>query len=526
MKLKPAMIFGENMILQRQKPIPVWGQSVRGDKITVTLGDTMVVTHAGDNRINENDRSGLWMATLPAMEACEKISLTISSDLTGEKIVFSNVAVGEVWLAGGQSNMEFLLKYDSQFEEILEDPNDELFRYFRFPQANFEGCLEKDPYPDDGFWRSYTSKENRGFFSAPGAYMGRQLRKILNVPVGIVACNWGGSSAAGWTKKEALYSNPALSSIVSWQEKINSETNYRAYLEASEPPAAEITAAAQAGMDQFMMGIGLLEFFKNMPEEMPVPTYTPYQYGPRSINCPGQLYEHMLKKVAPYATRGFIWYQGEEDDMCERQNIYAELMRTLVVSWRELWNEELPFLQVELAPYDGPNKRVSAKDWPMMRRQQHQLTELLPRVYDICIMDAGHPYNIHVRKKKPVGERLALLARKYVYGEEDLLADSPSLKTGSKEDGSITLTFKDTGSGLLLQEMPEDKGTLRDVLAVMVGEENIETEARIRKNQLILSSPKIRNDQPVTVKFCEMNYCTDPLFSEAGLPVFPFTITL
>ena len=173
MKLRPALIFGEHMVLQRQKPIPVWGQSVRGDEITVTLGEVSVSTRAGDNRVSDAERSGLWEVTLPAMEACEKTSMTIASRITGETITFSDIAIGEVWLAGGQSNMEFLLKYDSQFEEMLEDPEDDLFRYFRYPQANFEGCLEKDPYPDDGFWRSFTSKEDRGFFSAPGAYMGR-----------------------------------------------------------------------------------------------------------------------------------------------------------------------------------------------------------------------------------------------------------------------------------------------------------------------------------------------------------------
>ena len=138
MKLQPALIFGENMVLQRGEPLPVWGRSVRGDKVTVTLGGNTAVSDAPQ---------GEWKVTLPAMEATEQTEMAISSQLTGESVTFRNVAVGEVWLAGGQSNMEFLLKYDEQAPEMLETPEDPGFRFFRYPQANFTGCLEMDPYP-------------------------------------------------------------------------------------------------------------------------------------------------------------------------------------------------------------------------------------------------------------------------------------------------------------------------------------------------------------------------------------------
>lgn len=524
MKLQPALIFGESMVLQRNKPIPVWGRSVRGDEITVTLGEVTRTVQAGDHYQNEEEISGNWCVIFPPMEACEETSLTIRSLRTGESLSFSHVAVGEVWLAGGQSNMEFLLKYDSQFEEVLEDPDDEQFRFFRYPQANFAGCLEKDNYPDDGFWRRWTTPEDRGFFSGPAAYMGRQLRKVLKVPVGIIGCNWGGSSAAGWTELSAIQQNPALSSILDWQKNIVDSLDYKKYMEASELPAAENSLQAQEGMDRFMMGIGLLEFFKNMPEEMPPVTYTPYLYGPRSINAPGQLFEHMLKKVAPYALRGFIWYQGEEDDMVERQFIYGELMKTLILSWRKLWKEDLPFLQVELAPYHGPAERVAAKDWPEMRRQQHRVTKELKDVHDICIMDSGHPYNIHVRKKKPVGERLALLARKYVYGEPNLLADSPELSQAERNGDEIILTFAGTGNGLALIEKPEEKGALEDVVSIEADGKKAQAEISIRDSRMILKSPAFRKAREIEIRFCELDYCTDPLFGSTGLPVFPFTV--
>ena len=526
MKLQPALIFGENMVLQRQKPIPVWGRSVRGDLITVSLGEHTVTVKAGDHMQDEREVSGVWEAILPPMEACSEVSLSISSAKTREKVSFEHVAIGEVWLAGGQSNMEFWLEYDGQFEETAALPEDPDFRFFRYPQVNFAGCLEKDPYPDDGFWRSWGSREDRGFFSGPAAYMGLQLRKKLGVPVGIVGCNWGGSSAAGWCELGAIKETPALQSILTWQKEQEEKLDYRTYIEASEQPAPDPTAEIQTGLDKFMMGEGLLEFFQNMPEEMPPVIYSAYMYGPRSINAPGQLYTHMLTKVAPFALRGFIWYQGEEDDTCGRQAIYGELMKTMILSWRKLWKEELPFLQVELAPYGGPAPRVAAKDWPKMRQQQRSVTRQLKDVYDICIMDSGHPYNIHVRKKKPVGDRLALLALKHVYKDTKLLADSPSVLSCGREEDQVWISFADTGEGLVLREVPDEKGTLREVLEVFCDGKSVEARCEISEDTLRIYADEIKDADEITVCFCEMNYCTDPLFGSTGLPVFPFTVKL
>ena len=195
MKLQPAMIFGEHMVLQRDVPIPVWGQSVRNDTVTVTLGESRAACETANGR---------WKVTLPATAACGRTEMTISSAKTGERIAFTDVAVGEVWLAGGQSNMEFLLKYDEEAEQRYAEPADPDLRYFRYPTVNFAGCLEKDAYPDDGFWRPLTDRENKGMFSAPAAYMGRRLREALGVPVGFVGVNWGGTPAAAWTDMESL----------------------------------------------------------------------------------------------------------------------------------------------------------------------------------------------------------------------------------------------------------------------------------------------------------------------------------
>ena len=145
MKLQPALIFGEHMVLQRNKEIKVFGTSAAGDTVSVTLCGETVSAPAVD---------GVWVATLGAKEACERTVLTISSEVTGEKIIFEDVAICEVWLAGGQSNMEFLMKYEYDFEAASKLANDDILRYFCYPQTAYKGFMEtENNCPNWGFWR-------------------------------------------------------------------------------------------------------------------------------------------------------------------------------------------------------------------------------------------------------------------------------------------------------------------------------------------------------------------------------------
>ena len=508
MKLQPALLFGEHMILQRREPIPVWGRSARDDTVTVTLGANTAVGKA---------EGGVWKVVLPPMEAMERTAMTITSAITGEKLVFDDVAIGEVWLAGGQSNMEFFLKYDEEFDAMKATPDDPCLRYFRYPQANFTGCLEKQPYPDDGFWRVWTHGGNRAFFSGPAAYMGRALRKALGVPVGFIGCNWGGTPAAAWTAMEDLEANPALKPILNWHAESCAATELAAYYAASDQTELEPTSEEQARMDFLMMG-GDFHKLPPMPDIGDIP-YTPFKPGPRACVRPAGLYETMLRKVAPYGIRGVIWYQGEDDDFRGWAEFYDESMKTMISSWRRLWGKKLPFLQVELAPFQGYAFN-SAKQYPLMRTKQRAVADRCEDVHDVCIMDSGDALNIHVRKKRPVGERLALLARKYVYGEAGLLADSPRASSISCQGSQIQVLFDNGGDGLVLREDPQA------VLEITADGKAVTAEAAVQGSVLLLTSPAFEGAETITVKFAEQNFCQDPLFNSAGLPAFPFTLEL
>lgn len=512
MKLQTALMFGEHMVLQRNEPIPVWGRSVRGDTVTVTLGPHSASTVAGD---------GAWRVELPPMEATERTSMTVSSAATGEKLCFADVAVGEVWLAGGQSNMEFLLKYDECAEDMYAEADDPDLRYFRYPQANFPGCLEKDAYPDDGFWRSWSGRENKGMFSGPAAYMGRQLRRALGVPVGFIGCNWGGTPASAWTAMEDLEANPALAPVFHWHRRMTEDLDLARYYAASERPTPEPSPEEKQGMDDFMMGIGLEEFFKKMAETPPPPPvdYGPYMPGPRAAIRPAGLFENMLCKIAPYALRGVIWYQGEDDDARGWGSFYGESMKTLIGSWRRLWGRELPFLQVELAPFEGVGF-TAARDYPQIRAGQREAMDALPGVHNVCIMDVGDRLNIHVRKKKPVGERLALLARKFVYGETALLAESPRCVRAERAEDTVKVYFQNAGEGLSLRADPSE------VLDVSADGVPVAVSAGAAGDCLCLTAEAFRNAKKIKLSFAQRNYCVDPLFGSSGLPAFPFTVEL
>lgn len=506
MKLQLASIFGEHMILQRHKPIHIFGRSAQNDQITVRLADMEKSVSCKD---------GEWEVTFDALEAAEKISLCVSSLLTDEKICFDDVAVGEVWLGGGQSNMEFLMRYDVELERTLKLDDDPLLRCYTAPQTAFIGSAEIDPFGLQGFWRRFTREEDRKNFSAVGAYMGMCLREKLHVPVGIISCNWGGSPACAWTAREDIENTPELRPILNWEENYMKEVDWPRYIPASEKRIIQ----SQEQLDfneRFMMGEDMSEFFKNFdPSLLPKVDFAPFNLGPRCVVRPAGLYENMLCKIAPYGIAGFMWYQGEDDDAREFQDFYDVSMATLIQSWRKLWKQDLPFYQIELAPFRGIGP-TGAKKYDLMRHKQAKAASLLNDVYDICILDAGEEFNIHPRHKRIVGERLARSVLKHSYGDDSYIGESPRAVAVEKEGGEIIILFSNAGKGL------EAKGDLKKYLLVKDNDVCLDYEYRLNNNRLILNGDF--ENKTLRTEYCEMNYCEAVLYNSDGEPAYGFTM--
>ncbi|MBR6232403.1 MAG: hypothetical protein IKQ98_01130 [Erysipelotrichaceae bacterium] len=504
MKLELAKIFGEHMILQREEEIKVWGRSCEGDEILVELGD---------QKTRALCKGGEWLALLAPEKACEKTSLKVSSAKTGEKICFEDVAIGDVFLAGGQSNMEFIMKYDFDLPETKMLPSDRLLRQFTYPQSAYQGHMETNPHPEEGYWRIWDKEEDRICFSAIAAYMSMDLRETIHVPIGIISCNWGGTPAAAWSERSELEADEAIRPILDWHERCVKATDWERYIAASDKRQPEPDEAQKAFNDRFMMGEDLTEFFKNFdPSKLPKLDYMPFEGGPRSNVRPCGLYENMLKKIAPYGVKGFLWYQGEDDDAREWYSFYDHTMCALIRSWRKLWEKELPFYQIELAPFEGVGA-TGAKHYDLMRKLQHKVMKQMKDVYNVCILDAGERFNIHPRHKKVVGKRLARTVLKHSYGMK-VNADCPEAVEVHVDQGKICIRFENAFEGMKI------KGELKDALKLKKEEKLLDYTADIDKDTLILTGDLVKGS--LEISYCEANYCPAVLFNSMDDPAYAF----
>lgn len=508
--IKLAAIFTDHMVFQRRKPIVVWGEGRKNIKISAELGGHRAELFSQDEK---------WQIELPAMEAAEKLTLRVTAEdrETGNQQVLEilDVAVGELWIASGQSNMEFLYRYD--IERLAEKdliPDDGL-RFYDVPKVSYEGQLEAGHYEDYGFWRTWC-KEDAEWFSAVGFYFGQMLRNELRVPIGIIGCNWGGCSAASFTNPKYMEDVECLRNVLLTYEERLKEIDLESYYKATDYMTAADPAANRAINDLMLTGVPFPVVMEKaaslQSEEERTYQFQAMQVGPRSFRRPGMLYKHMLSKIAQCRAGGVIWYQGEEDEI-ERADFYDVSLTALIQSFREHW-EEIPFLLVQLPPFEG-NAFALARKYPKIREMQEKAAKTISNVWCACATDAGEKNNIHPRKKRPVGERLGLLALKHVYGY-DLEADSPELISAKKDNGAIYLKFSHTADGLYT-DRPADCG-----IRVMSDGFSLKPDIEIQGDTIILKDECFLCLKELTVSYARDNYYEVSLYNSAGLPVFPF----
>jgi len=501
MELSVAKIFGDNMVLQRGKKIAVWGAAESGSNVTVRLKDKEVNTTAEDNK---------WMVELPPMEACTGCELQVK-DEKGNSITIKNVAIGEVWVASGQSNMEMPMYADADYEDAKNDADYPDIRFFDYPRVSYEGQLDDEDYSEYGFWRTLT-KDDIDYFSAVGHYFAKVLHKDLKVPVGIVGCNWGGSPAAAWMHESYLTGD--LECYMKDNEEVLKDLDWDSYLKDFKADRERQTSPQGREFYRNMMKTPML---KPMKFEFKIDEKKMKQYmnGPYSPFRAAGLYHTMLEKIIPYTIAGVIWYQGEADT--HRAHLYDKLFGEMIRCWREAWNDDFPFLFVQLAPFKAL-EASNCDSFVPIRAMQEKVSKTVPNAYMACIMDVGMEYDIHPKKKKPVGERLALLALGKVYGR-DILCESPEAVDIKKSKGSLTVTFDHAGEGLHVE------GDRIDSLELFVDGKQIDDFAvNVDGSKLRIDSSLIDEDSSVELRFAWVDYCVDNLYNSAGLPAKPFVL--
>jgi sialate O-acetylesterase len=473
--VKLPVVFSDHMVLQREKPIAVWGWADDGENVRVRLGNDEVSTEA---------KGGKWKVLLSPMKAGGPHKLTVNGK---NQVEFSDVLVGEVWICSGQSNMEWPLNRAFEPQEAIAKSANAKVRLLTVPKLK-----ANEPVQDfKGQWVECNSNNVPGF-SAVGYFFGRDLQKALGVPVGLIHTSWGGSPAEVWMREDLLASN-AL-----YKAEILDTYGDQA---KSAQSAIEKWEAEKADMEK--QGKKITRNRPGMPWK------------------PAELYNGMIAPLLPYTIRGAIWYQGESN--AGRAWQYRELFADMIGNWRlDFGQGDFPFLMVQLAPWDKGKKRDIAEitkepvesDWAELREAQLIATKVLPNVGMAVITDVGDKDDIHPTKKEPVGARLALAARNIAYGEK-VVGSGPTYKSLSIEGDKAIVSFDDVGRGLEARG-----GELQGFAIAGIDRKFVWANAQIKGDKVLVSSPSVPN--PVAVRYGWADFPVVNLFNKNGLPATPF----
>ena len=485
--VKPHPLFADGAVLQREIAVPVWGTADDGEKVTVKIQDQAASTEAKD---------GKWLVRLKPLKAGGPFTLTIAGKNT---IELKDVLVGEVWVCSGQSNMAMTMNRTYEADKAIAGSKDPMLRLFSVP-----GKVSDEPLRDfnaKGFplqarqaWKAAEPGSVRNF-SAVGYYFGRDLRKALGVPVGLINSSVGGTPAEAWTSRQALESNPEFKSVFAADAQMLK--NYPMVLEHYETALTKYKEEAAEA--------------KKKGEE---PKQAPRRpLGPNATGRPAVLYNGMIAPLQPYAIRGAIWYQGEGN--AGRAYQYQSLFSSMIKSWRDEWNQgEFPFLFVQLAPFMKIQEEPGESAWAELRESQLKTSQTVPRTAMAVITDVGEESDIHPKHKAEVGERLGQAARALVYGEKIVGSGPEFTKLEVKGDKAI-LHFKNVGAGLVAKDGPLKGFTIARKDRVFHN-----ADAEIDGDTVVVHSEKV--SEPVAVRFGWSNFPVVNLWNKDGLPATPF----
>ena len=495
-------IFSDGMIIQHSVETTIWGTAPAGAQVHVDF--------LGQHRETTVSAAGTWRLQLPVAPAGGPYDLTVRCG--EEEMVICDILAGEIWIAGGQSNMEWPLKTTKDYREHIAAAQYPQIRFFNVQKLLYDGEREDNPakFARESAWRSAVPAEV-GEFSAVGYHFARNLQQALGVPVGIIECNLGGSSASAWINENWLSRDPDIQTYLDDYRQFISQLNMDEYREACKTAAAVMTASPMPQEPEQEMDAPW--DFSQLPPQIIKPILMIMQPGPRSpFGHPGSLYANMLTTFAPYTVKGVIFYQGESDDVKAR--IYGKLFKMMGDCWRETFdNPQMPFVFVQLAAYSREGN-PDGDMYAILRDQQFQVTQTVPGTAMAVAMDCGSYYDIHPRNKQPIGQRLALAALANVYGEP-IEGSGPVYRSMRIDGNQMILSFDPASSELIC---PEEK-----LLGFRIAGANrlyYDAEARIEGSTVVLSSPDVF--MPAAASYGWANYMTVSLYNGAGLPAVPF----
>ncbi len=486
-EVKLASPFTSHMVLQRDMSVPVWGTADAGEKMTVEFAGQKISTTA--------DADGKWRVDLKPMPAsAEPRELLVSGNRKSqiENLKCNDVLVGEVWLASGQSNMDFSMSKKVKYFAGIANEEKEIAAA-NYPLIRmFIGDAQKTYAPTNrigGEWKICTP-ENASAFSAVGYIFARDLQREIKVPVGIIAEAFGASTAEAWIDRATMAADPKLKPLLNRFDAAVEKfrTNPPPVIAA---PRSEDVSATNAAPKNRKRGGGARDPIQDQHNAT-------------------VLFNGMIAPVIPYAIRGAIWYQGESivDANTGGIELYPHVQAALIRDWRKLWGEgDFPFYIVQLAGQDA------ASNSPLVREAQATVLQL-PNTGMAVATDIGERKNVHPKNKQDVGDRLARIALANVYGYKIEFA-GPTFQSMKVEGDSIRVNFSHA-DGLVARD-----GNLKWFSIAGADGKFIPAETKIDGSTVLVSSPEI--SAPVAVRYAWVNFPDGGhLYNSAGLPTAQF----
>ncbi|MCR4853170.1 MAG: sialate O-acetylesterase [Prevotella sp.] len=453
-------IISSNMVLQQQTNVRLWGKATPGAVVSVKgdwTSEGVTAKAAADSTWH------VWLPTPPASMKPQTLTFTIGQQTL---ITLNDVLIGEVWFCSGQSNMQMPL---NGFDNCpIRDGNEEIAL-----AAQWASCIRMATVPTRGSdrpqeWASNCKWQKPSYTTAPQMsasawYFAKMLTQVLNVPVGIIACAWGGSSVEGWTPREIL----------------ETYADFDLQLELERG----------------------------------------YEDGRWRWYAPMVMYNGLLHPLRHYTVKGFLWYQGEAN--VGKHATYAQRMKNMVEQWRNDFDgppAELPFYQAEIAPWAGYGG-ADGESGALLREAQHAATRIIDNCYCIVTNDLVEPYEssqIHPANKRDVGYRFAYSVLHHTYGCHQIAGDSPEYDHMVINGSEIEVFFRHAEGGL---------SPRRDIHGFEVsGADGVFHPAMATVNEqhksVVVSSTEVA--EPVAVRYCFQNFLPGNLINHRGLPAVPF----
>ena len=501
-------LFTDHMVIQRETKIPIWGWADPFEKVEVegSWGKCATVVAGAD---------GTWKTKLKTPKAGGPFQITITGK---NKIVINDVLSGEVWLCTGQSNMDFAMEKfvrdarEPQYQPLVEyirkeiaNANDDQLRHIEVLQNT---SLYEKQTKFDGQWIS-AKEEDVKKITATGYFFAKELRKRLNVPIGLVECSWGGTRVEPWISEESYLA----------------DENLKAFFEGDRKESKALIEIMDAEGYVDVDYERAMKVWKDKGEKGRKPR--PTTHPKKNMQLPATLHNGMLNAVVPYAIKGAIWYQGESNAVY-MPNEYEDRFTAMINGWRSEWGQgNFSFYWTQLAACKRGNDEAD-KGWATVNDQLRR-TLKLPNTGMTVLYDVGEAKDIHPHNKMDAGKRLALWALEKDYNKKVSAVSGPLYKSYKVKGNKMQIKFKEIGSGL----MTGHKHLLDETVSVseplkwfeIVGSDGVwkTAEAKIvSKNKIEVWNASVSNPKNVRYAWSGTPDGAN-LYNKEGLPAAVFS---